>query len=59
MLITEYKSVSEQLADAKVMQERKAGREMREMVKMEIDELSEQAAKLEEQLRIAHDAKRP
>ncbi|SDO63844.1 peptide chain release factor 1 [Paenibacillus sp. yr247] len=48
----EYKSVSEQLADAKVMQNEKLDDEMREMVKMEIDELSEQSAKLEEQLRM-------
>ncbi|GGA16263.1 peptide chain release factor 1 [Paenibacillus marchantiophytorum] len=48
----EYKSVSEQLADAKVMQNEKLDDEMREMVKMEIDELSEQAASLEEQLRL-------
>lgn len=48
----EYKNVSEQLADAKVMQNEKLDDEMREMVKMEIDELSEQAAKLEEHLRI-------
>lgn len=48
----EYKSVSEQLAEAKVMQNEKLDDEMREMVKMEIDELSEQSAKLEEHLRI-------
>lgn len=48
----EYKSVSEQLADAKVMQNEKLDDEMREMVKMEIDELNEQSAKLEEQLRM-------
>ncbi|TXK76009.1 peptide chain release factor 1 [Paenibacillus sp. N3.4] len=48
----EYKSVSGQLADAKVMQNEKLDDEMREMVKMEIDELSEQAAQLEEQLRL-------
>ncbi|MCY9660426.1 peptide chain release factor 1 [Paenibacillus chondroitinus] len=48
----EYKSVSEQLADAKAMQNEKLDDEMREMVKMEIEELSEQSAKLEEQLRI-------
>ncbi|OCT13082.1 peptide chain release factor 1 [Paenibacillus pectinilyticus] len=48
----EYKSVSEQLADAKVMQNEKLDDEMREMVKMEIEELSEQSAKLEEHLRI-------
>ncbi|KRE94526.1 peptide chain release factor 1 [Paenibacillus sp. Soil766] len=48
----EYKIVSEQLADAKVMQNEKLDDEMREMVKMEIEELSEQSAKLEEHLRI-------
>lgn len=48
----EYKSVNEQLADAKAMQNEKLDDEMREMVKMEIDELSEQAATLEEQLRV-------
>lgn len=48
----EYKNVSEQLADAKVMQGEKLDDEMREMVKMEIEELSEQSAKLEEQLRM-------
>ncbi|BFT68592.1 MULTISPECIES: peptide chain release factor 1 [Paenibacillus] len=48
----EYKSVSEQLADAKAMQNEKLDDEMREMVKMEIEELSEQSANLEEQLRI-------
>lgn len=48
----EYKSVSEQLADAKVMQNEKLDDEMREMVKMEIEELTEQSAKLEEHLRI-------
>ncbi|NEW08920.1 peptide chain release factor 1 [Paenibacillus sp. SYP-B3998] len=48
----EYKSVSEQLAEAKVMQNEKLDEEMREMVKMEIEELSEQSAKLEEHLRV-------
>ncbi|WNR44618.1 peptide chain release factor 1 [Paenibacillus roseipurpureus] len=48
----EYKSVSEQLADAKAMQNEKLDDEMREMVKMEIEELTEQSAKLEEHLRI-------
>ncbi|MBP1965726.1 peptide chain release factor 1 [Paenibacillus aceris] len=48
----EYKSVSEQLADAKAMQNEKLDDEMREMVKMEIEELSEQSANLEEQLRV-------
>lgn len=48
----EYKSVSEQLADAKAMQNEKLDDEMREMVKMEIEELTEQSAKLEEQLRV-------
>ncbi|MDD9271987.1 peptide chain release factor 1 [Paenibacillus sp. GCM10023248] len=48
----EYKSVTQQLADAKAMQNEKLDDEMREMVKMEIEELSEQSAKLEEQLRV-------
>ncbi len=40
---TEYKQVSEQLNEAKVMQGEKLDDEMREMVKMEIDELSARA----------------
>ncbi|MFC5647778.1 peptide chain release factor 1 [Paenibacillus solisilvae] len=47
---TEYKQVSEQLEDAKVMQGEKLDDEMREMVKMEIEELSARVAELEEQI---------
>jgi peptide chain release factor 1 len=49
---TEYKQVSEQLDDAKVMQGEKLDDEMREMVKMEIDELSTRKAELDEKIRI-------
>lgn len=49
---TEYKQVSEQLDDAKLMQAEKLDDEMREMVKMEIDELSERKAALDEKIRI-------
>nr|WP_208414752.1 peptide chain release factor 1 [Paenibacillus castaneae] len=49
---TEYKQVTEQLADAKVMQAEKLDDEMREMVKMEIDELSERQAELDEKIHI-------
>jgi peptide chain release factor 1 len=49
---TEYKQVSEQLEDAKLMQAEKLDDEMREMVKMEIDELSERKAVLDEKIRI-------
>lgn len=49
---TEYKQVSEQLEDAKLMQAEKLDDEMREMVKMEIDELSERKAGLDEKIRI-------
>ncbi|MEF2244119.1 MULTISPECIES: peptide chain release factor 1 [unclassified Paenibacillus] len=49
---TEYKQVSEQLEDAKQMLGEKLDDEMREMVKMEIDELSERKESLEEQIRI-------
>ncbi|UJF33292.1 peptide chain release factor 1 [Paenibacillus hexagrammi] len=48
----EYKTVTEQLEDAKVMQNEKLDDEMREMVKMEIEELSERAAELEEKLKV-------
>lgn len=48
----QYKSVTEQLEEAKIMQNEKLDDEMREMVKMEIDELTEQSAQLEEQLKI-------
>lgn len=49
---TEYKSVVVQLDDAKLMQGEKLDDEMREMVKMEIDELSGRKEELEEQMRI-------
>lgn len=48
----EYKTVTNQLKDAKSMLEEKLDDEMREMVKMEIDELSEQKEKLEERLHV-------
>jgi peptide chain release factor 1 len=49
---TEYKQVSSQLDDAKLMQGEKLDDEMREMVKMEIDELSERKAELDEKIRV-------
>ncbi|RAP74042.1 peptide chain release factor 1 [Paenibacillus montanisoli] len=49
---TEYKQVSEQLDDAKVMQNEKLDDEMREMVKMEIDELSERKTELEAEIQV-------
>lgn len=48
----EFKSVSEQLDSAKVMQNEKLDEEMRELVKMEIDELTEQYSGFEEKLKI-------
>ncbi|KRE48558.1 peptide chain release factor 1 [Paenibacillus sp. Soil522] len=48
----EYKQVTEQLEDAKLMQAEKLDDEMREMVKMEIDELSKRQAELDEKIRI-------
>ncbi|MDQ6420998.1 peptide chain release factor 1 [Paenibacillus sp. LHD-117] len=49
---TEYKQVSEQLDDAKQMLGEKLDDEMREMVKMEIDELTPRKEELEERMRI-------
>lgn len=49
---TEYKQVSEQLDEAKLMQAEKLDDEMREMVKMEIEELSARKEELEENIRI-------
>ena len=49
---TEYKQVSTQLDDAKEMLGEKLDDDMREMVKMEVDELSERKVELEEQVRI-------
>jgi len=48
----EYKQVIEQLEEAKLMQGEKLDDEMREMVKMEIEELTERKTELEEQIRI-------
>ncbi|WP_256759207.1 peptide chain release factor 1 [Cohnella sp. WQ 127256] len=47
----EYKQVLTQLQDAKVMQEDKLDDEMREMVKLEIDELDGRRSELEERVR--------
>ncbi|MFD2615484.1 peptide chain release factor 1 [Paenibacillus gansuensis] len=49
---TEYKSVLEQLDAAKAMQAEKLDDEMKEMVKMEIDELTERRTELEEKIKI-------
>lgn len=48
----EYRSVMEQLDAAKVMQGEKLDDDMREMVKMEIDELSQRRGELEESIKI-------
>ncbi len=48
----EYKTKKQQLIDAKSMFEEKLDDEMREMVKMEIDELNERLEQLSERLRI-------
>ncbi len=48
----DYKSVLEQLNEAKAMQNEKLDDEMREMVKMEIDELSERKKVLEEKIHV-------
>jgi peptide chain release factor 1 len=48
----EYRSVMGQLDAAKVMQGEKLDDDMREMVKMEIDELSERRGELEESIKI-------
>lgn len=49
---TEYKNVSEQLDDAKAMLGEKLDDEMREMVKLEVEELSERKTELDERIRI-------
>lgn len=49
---TEYKNVMSELEAAKVMQAEKLDDEMREMVKMEIDELSTRQRELEESIRV-------
>jgi peptide chain release factor 1 len=48
----EYKSVSEQLSSAKAMQNEKLDDDMRELVKLEIDELDERKTELEEQIKV-------
>lgn len=48
----EYKQVLAQLQDAKAMQEEKLDDEMREMVKLEIEELNGRRDELEERIRI-------
>ncbi|PZD97884.1 peptide chain release factor 1 [Paenibacillus sambharensis] len=48
----EYKEVTTQLQDAKAMQAEKLDDEMREMVKMEIEELSGRQTELEERIRV-------
>lgn len=48
----EYKSVTQQLRDAKEMLNEKLDDEMRDLVKVEVNELAEQKVKLEEQLMI-------
>lgn len=48
----EYKSVVQQLEDAKAMFEEKLDDEMREMVKMEISDLTERKEQLEQKLKI-------
>lgn len=52
MAYREYKSVREQLKDAKAMLDEKLDAEMREMVKLEISELEEQEEELSERLRV-------
>lgn len=47
-----YQSVTQQLKDAKSMLDEKLDAEMREMVKLEIDELSEREANLSEEIRV-------
>jgi peptide chain release factor 1 len=49
---TEYKEVLGQLDDAKVMQAEKLDDEMREMVKLEIEELTARKDELEERIRV-------
>ncbi|ALS24545.1 MULTISPECIES: peptide chain release factor 1 [Paenibacillus] len=48
----EYKSVSEQYEAARVMQNEKLDDEMKELVKLELEELSERKAKLEERIKV-------
>lgn len=55
----EYKQVSEDLEAAKEMQGEKLDDEMREMVKMEIEELSARQKELDELIRVLIFAERP
>ena len=48
----EYKTVSQEYKDAKLMLAEKLDQEMREMVKIEIDELEEKKQKIEEKLKL-------
>lgn len=48
----EYKSVSEQYEAARVMQNEKLDDEMKELVKLELEELSERKAELEERIKV-------
>ncbi|MCP3775333.1 peptide chain release factor 1 [Paenibacillus sp. MZ04-78.2] len=48
----EYKSVSEQYEAARAMQNEKLDDEMKELVKMELDELSERKTELEERIKV-------
>ncbi|PNB76713.1 peptide chain release factor 1, partial [Pseudomonas sp. FW305-BF6] len=48
----QYKSVKEQIKDAKAMLEDKLDADMREMVKEELNELEAESKELEEQLKI-------
>lgn len=48
----EYKEVKEQIEDAKEMQKEKLDEEMKQMVKMELDDLIETEEKLDEEIKI-------
>ncbi len=48
----EYKTVTEELKEAKSMQQETMDKEMEEMVKMEIDELLERQTAIEEKLHV-------
>lgn len=48
----EYKSVSEQYEAARVMQNEKLDDEMKELVKLELEELTERKAELEERIKV-------
>ncbi|WP_339060860.1 peptide chain release factor 1 [Tepidibacillus marianensis] len=52
MTYREYKQITEEFNDAKAMFDDKLDAEMREMVKMEVEELEEKKKKLEEKLKV-------